>query len=79
MTKEEFATIINDVVGAFPGISYPENYLDVWYKYLGGFQYDVLHKVVSEYIMENSRPPAISDFYGRCEKISRFNKHQEAH
>ena len=70
MSREEFIEIIADVVGAYPNAIYDKSQMDVWYKYLGGFDSKILGKVVTEYIMENSRPPAISDFYGRCKKIS---------
>lgn len=72
MTKDEFAKNIEDITGAYQSVCFNDHSLDVWYKYLGEFDYDVLNKVVTEYIRENPRPPTISDFYGRCKKISGF-------
>jgi len=77
MTKEEFISILCEIDGAYPSFTVTENLADVWYKHLGKFEHTVLNKAVTEYIHENSRPPAISDFYGRCEKITRFNKSRE--
>lgn len=74
MTREEFALVLSEIDGAYNTFNVTEKMTEVWYKFLGSFPEDIFHKVVSDYIKENSRPPAISDFYGRCDKISGFRE-----
>lgn len=74
MTKQEFIKIIDEIAGAYPHFTETEALVNVWYKYLGKFDEDIFRKVVSEYIMENPKPPSISDFYGRCKRITRYRK-----
>ncbi len=74
MTKEQFVPIMEKVAYAYE----PQNFsmsaksIDAWFEFFHKFDVDIFDKVVSEYIMENPKPPAISDFYGRCKKISGF-------
>lgn len=79
MTKEEFLEILEMIEGAYPHFVLTDKLVNVWMSFLGKFPRDIFYKVVSEYIMENPKPPAISDFYGRCEKISGFRSRSREH
>lgn len=77
MTKEEFLTIIDVVDGAYPSFELSDKRVSTWFQFLGGFEKNVFMKVVLDYIKENPKPPAISDFYGRCEKITNLYSRPE--
>jgi len=79
MKKEEFLKTLDLIDGAYNNFTITEKLVNVWFEFLGSFPEDIFHKVVSEYIMENPKPPAISDFYGRCEKISGFRSRSREH
>lgn len=72
MTKLEFAEIMEDIAGAYPSVPFNEKNIDIWYKYLGSFSKDILSKVVSDYIRENSKAPSIADLYPGCTKLSKL-------
>lgn len=74
MTKQGFLKTLDLIDGAYNNFTVTEKLVNVWFEFLGSFPEDIFRKVVSDYIKENSRPPAISDFYGRCDKISGFRE-----
>lgn len=48
--------------------------VDVWYKFLKGFDDDVFKHSVNSYIMENRNPPTISDLIKSCRKFEHLKE-----
>lgn len=72
MTKEELLILLDEIDGAYPSFGVDKKLSSTWYKYLGKFDKRVLDKCVTDWIMENQRPPTIADFYKRCERLTKY-------
>ena len=70
MTKDEFFSFMELIAGAYYSFSLNDHQMDVWYRFLGHFEKGIFERVVTDYIKDYPKPPAISDLYGRCSKIT---------